>query len=88
MHTGIKCIQSGTCRCTQASNAFSLVPVAAPGDTPVIVNIDSFVERYSLLSSRLTALMSHVIPNKCLYPFTARGFNSHRSGVPTALFGC
>ena len=32
--------------------------------------------------------MSHVILNEWLYPFIARIFNIHRSGVLIALFGC
>ena len=47
----------------------------------------AFIKRYSLLSSRLTALMSHGILNDLLYLFIARVFNIHRSAVLTALFG-
>ena len=48
----------------------------------------AFIERYCLLSSRLTAHMSHVILNEWLYPFIARIINIHGSGVLVALFGC
>ena len=45
------------------------------------------MQRCSLLSSRLTALMSYVILNEWLYRFIARLENKiHRSGVLTALF--
>ena len=41
-----------------------------------------------LLSSRLTALLSHVILNEGLSPFIVHIINIHRSGVLTVLFGC
>ena len=41
-----------------------------------------------MLSSRLTAHMSHVIVNEWLYPFIARIINIHGSGVLVALCGC
>ena len=57
------------------------------------IKVDFYIllllNRYSLLSSRLTALMSHVILNEWLYPVIVRfSFNIHRSYVLTALFGC
>ena len=47
-----------------------------------------FIWRCSLLSSRLTAHMSHVILNEWLYPFIARIINIHGSGVLVALCEC
>ena len=46
-----------------------------------------FIQRYSPLSSRLTALLSHVIQNVWL-AFHSAFLNIHRRGVLTALFGC
>ena len=48
----------------------------------------AFIHRYFLLSSRLTAYMSHVILNEWLCPFIARIINIHGSGVLVALCGC
>ena len=45
-----------------------------------------FIQRYSPLSSRLTALLSYVTLNERLALFTARFEYSHPSGVAAALF--
>ena len=50
--------------------------------------LTAFIQRYSLLSSRLAALMSHVILNEWQYLFYSPFFNIHLSGVLKALFGC
>ena len=47
-----------------------------------------YLNRYSPLSSRLIAFMSHVILNEWLCPFIARIINIHGSGVLVALFSC
>ena len=48
----------------------------------------AFIQRYSLLSSRLTAHISHVVVNEWLYLFIARIFNINGSGVLIALSAC
>ena len=48
----------------------------------------AFIQRFSLLSSRLTGHVSHVIVNEWLDPFMARTINIHGSGVLVALCGC
>ena len=55
------------------------------GVTVIIIDC-FFIYRYSLLSGRLTAFMSHVILNEKLFFYGAL-FNMHSSGVLTALFG-
>ena len=51
------------------------------------VIIDRFIQRYSLLSSRLTALLSRVIPTEWL-SVACFEYTVHGSGVLTALLGC
>ena len=56
----------------------------------VLLLLITFIYIIALFSTleRLTALMSHVILNECLYPFIARIFYIHGSGTLTALPGC
>ena len=60
----------------------------SPIDLRLLLLFIAFIGRYSLLSSRLTAHMSHVILNERLYPFIALIINIRGSGVLVALCGC